>query len=874
MPPENNGTVPDSFAIKEAPDGRTYIEQDNPKDVYAGKMKTNPTTGTESFEEWPMAKPDEEPDPLLDLEQAWVHVMSDTPLPSKQEFDEDVTAQNAAILVKELKYYIMASTSKSDSDSQHDDDAVADDEAHTIYDVKSSSDSIKYNANTRKLNEDECDVLPKSVYGASILLKLQCEDKSVQKMVTKMSYSELALFISDVYINLESAFQENERIAQVVIDTFAYEMTALILARYLDGMETCTDTLEECCFGLLKLCAERANAKEMHLSFKSFVSKIDAVYTEATAYLILQPLVELWGTAIVRIPRKRRVFVQDLVRMYDRLYPSAESFEVTFVPENGFGTEAPGRLNRLQDTLLAFTDKLTAKQLEQREKEVGIRLKVDMLGREKLGSTEASKDSVTSGAESGKELSEEVQAKKAAEKDAFDMAKDWVGERAVTLSTVLQMQTTFWRRLPPPVGEQRNVPKKVKKRRDVISNLSALSPVSDEEKEEALCKSMRLFINLGWTNPVVACQIARNGLNLTPMSRANELMREHIGTDIRSRKEKKSTLYSLSAVGHYLCASLRAGTIHRLNGGCGPVEDEYAVELSGSAFDFLEPEYAFDLVLPYLMAVIPQVVVSTSVAGIITLRAFLKRLPAECFKTISDILRLRCGTASMARDVSVLGVAHHLAKAVSMLDDPKHRRIAYETLQALLGKCSNALARYMITEYLFYDSTRVPVVAQLVTEMKDSLRFSDNVAVKNMQWTDEDAANLRQRFAMTCLPRFLMPKKDLLRDVNPIVTTVNALVYIAIRQKRALANCKEDELQRENIQQAMKFAAAYGRLGRECIRALASVAEHDRRNIPSSQLAKKSSADAKALFAASGKTLNQCVAALSSLELAMDSLTM
>lgn len=887
---ENKGAMK-RYEVKKDEKGRPYFEVDDAAE--AQHRKLHPATGTEADEQWPVTEPEPEAPPLLDLDLAWCEIIAGTPITVAENEAEvggdTVEVRNANLMGRELRYHILASTagvprkSKEETDRKPDESGSADTSGK---DADIAEDETRATDDEADAETEDGDDVVKSVYGASILLKLQWEDRSVQKNVPKRTYAELGLFVSDITLQLGMVIEKNPSAAQCVLDVIALELTPLLLARYLDGIETCTSVLEDCCYALLKLCTARANPKEMHMAIKTFTSKIDSVYMEATSYLVLQPVLILWGEIIIRMPQKRRLFLGDFVKVLDRMLPCAEAFETSFVPDDGgVGVEHPGRISRIPDVLLQFFENLTKVQVKQRETDDAIKLQVDMLGREKLSpSLKESEAPPDTGKDDGKKEggngteetvgnTEEKQVKNASK--IKDVTIDWVNERAMTLAKVLQLQAMIWSRLPAPPGEERDVPKK-KVKSQKRDRAAKKGKMSDEQKEEALDRCAALFNNLGWTNPVVVCQLAANGLNLDHASRDGELMKTHIGSDVRSKKERKNTLYSVSAVGQYICSSLRLWTRSCRESSAdedtrkGPY---YEVDLSGSAFDLLDPCYALDLVMPYLTSVIMQAGITVSIAGVVTLRAFLDRISDKRIETFDEILRLRSGTASFGRDVNIFGLVHHLGKALAGYDDPKHRRIGYETLQAMLRKCASPVARYVLVDCVYYEASRHAIAAQLMTELKDAVRYSDITWREGVCDIEEiaQASQLRSRLADDCLARYFTPRKELLAYMNPISTAASLLMFLTQSDKQLLAKVTDEEVKKAT-EKRMRFCKAYGRLGKELIRAIASVAEHDRKNIPVSQLAKQNTVDAVALFQASGRTLNQCVGSLSLLDSGMEGL--
>lgn len=854
------------FDIKETKEGGFILQ---PKD-----FRLHVNTGDESDQVWPDVQEDEEIMPLLDLPQSWEDIIHEKPLPAKKTSGESIVMQNAFVMIKELKYHLLASTAHP-SNVVHPKGKSA---------QQSEGPSGCEGSEKKEVSEEGCRgpeesdgtaTELKSIYGASVLLKLQWEDKTKQKAVPHRTFEEMALFISDITSKLKEVFGKNETAGQALVDVFALELTVLILARYMEGIETGEDVLEEACFSLLTFCAERANPKEMHMSLRLFIRKVNPVYMEATAYLILQPLMTLWAKLILRMKSTRHSFLYDFLHSFDKMVPCARSFETMNVYGSAKGIEKPGRIKNLTEILLQFLEDLTKIQIQQRETSDCIRLSVDTLGREipKLEKTLCESDSEERkgrNTDSGTSIDESERATELQSRIEKE-TKDWVKERAVTLARALQILESLWEDVRPPRGEERSVPKKKKKSKEGENR--STEDIAADYAENGICRCFNLFRGLGWSNPVLVCQIAANGLSLESSSKAQDLLQKHIGYDVRSKKERRETLFSLTGVGEFVCGALRPKTLAILSDR-NEEFDEYAIDLSGTGFDLLDGNYAFDIVLPFIMTLIAKSHVSPILAGVTTIKAFLERIPGKKFATFEDAIRLRCGISAAGKPVNVVGLAHNLANAVDKCDDPKHRRVAHETLQTVLDMCEDPYARYVIAESVFHDCKRVALAAQLVTEMKDAVRYSDLVAAegKYSGWTSGKACDLRTRFAQVCFPRYFTPRKELLMSINAMVSTAGACLFLAVSDKKALMEIEEGNKLRLEIEKRRRFTKSYCKLGRECIRALASVAEHDRKNVPNSQMAKVALPQAQALFAASGRTLNHCIAALSMLDVAVDAL--
>lgn len=852
------------------------------------------STGEEAEQQWPNVQVDEELMPLLDMPEAWQMVVDEEELPAKKKPKGELLDVNATIIVKEISYHILASTvphpETADDKSEGEEDSKV--ETSSAAEKKEKPDAEEDRSRDPETKPefeipDPFKMKNKSVYGASLLLKLQWEDTTPQKAVPHRTHDEMGHFIGEVTKALTQVMEKNEKAGQAVLDTLASDLTLVLLGRYMEGVETGVKSLEDNAYELLTLCAERANAKEMCMPLRILVRRIDVVYVEPTSYLIVEPLLRLWTKLVLRIPRKRHYFLNDLIKTWERLFKHAESYELSYVDEDSDGVAKPGRLANVWDILLDFFGNLTQVQLKHRDACDKIRLKVDDLGHllpdpsphEASETSKAEVGSITKSegngeenepavpnAEKGSTATEEGQIpneenKSSKEVTVDDEARDWVRERAMTLAQVLIIQGMVWNKIQPPPGEDRQSPHRKSKKHDKRAQADALL---SKKNEQALARCHHLFMRLGWTNPVQVCQLAAGELNLKTWSRAEDLSRQHIKQDIRTKKERKGTMYSLGSVGHYICGAVRSPTRHLLAGdGQGSV-DEYNVDLCGTGFDLLDPFYALDLALPFVMCLIADATPARSLNAILVARAFLNRIPKNGYESFDEVMRMRFSINAMGREANLVGLSQHLVKAVAGCDDPRHRRVAYETFQAVLEKVRVPDARFTITECAFHACKRVAVAAQLVTQMKDAVRYSDQCAEEGvLKWSEEQASSLKTRFVEIILPTYFAPRKEMLMSVNAIVTVAGVVIWLGGSDKRLLKRLPEGDKLRTGVEKRMKFVKEYCKLGRECIRALASVAEHDRKNMPKSQLAKSNTAEAQALFAASGRTLNNCMTALS-----------
>lgn len=927
-------------------DGKTYLELHDPEDEM--RRALNPETGTElEHQEWQDVDPDLPAPPLLDLPSVWQNVGDGVRVPTTADDIKvssviDINEQNAIIIVRELKFYLLAMNKVEGAETDENDiKDKGDDGKIPSSHVEKSAESEQVKGHERTIGHSEGGSTEdeegktkkgikqkKSIYGASVLLKLQWEDRTKQKNVPKMDYTELGMFIGELKADLRKVHEKNQVNAKAIFDAIALDVTPILFARLLNGIETGNSVLETACFDLLMLCTRHANPKEMHLGIQAFYKKVDSIYMQATSYYVYDPLVRIWTSVILRIPRKRHAFLMDFIKVYESMAKASTGW----IYEHEGHVDDPdqkspqchlGRCDDVPNIVFEFYIELAELQNEHRRSSKAIRERVDIQGRalpsfamlDQMSFDDDEVDSVDADNDvSEQDDIESDDTKQRPAKNPLDVeAADWVAERAVLLARALLTQNLIWSKLPLPSGEERDVPKKERKARKIN-----IRSGEHEKAENNLCRVIMLVQKLGWTNPVLACQGAMTGLSLDLVRREHEAIGNHVGTDERKKKEVKNSRYSIPSVGCFLCGCLRTATRQRIeaqlknldtksNGSIstdGPEDadakdssndpadpldlDEYKVDFTGSGFDLLQPMYAFELTLPYLMAVVGQSCIPSKMAGLITVRAFLDQVPVDdCINGYEDLLEERCGTRTVGRDVSFFGLAQHVLRSVGLLNDPRHRRFAYETFQAVVQRCKHPAVRYSLVEAMFERVVDPKAIeAQLVTELKDAVLYSDQLAwgtspaqadsSYDVEWSRAQAVHLKTRFVHMMLPRYFMPRKEMLSITTVIVSVANTCVYIAGSDVRHAALCDDDEDRaqlKQAIQQRMAWVAAMVRMGKECVRALGSVADHDRKVVPKSKLIKQSFLDAKELYSASGKALHQCMTALFALDLTLDRLS-
>lgn len=811
---------------------------------------------------------------LLDIDQLWQDIVSQT----EQKHIEERTVA----LCEELKHYFwnpFPSEKKDNNGAQHLKHSK--DEVDSTSNAPAEGDTSTTATDTVASSTDK----PISVFGEPLMFKLRCENKKPKKKLAPKQLDKQSAFVNDIASKLTKLQQDNAAIFSIVVSSFFFEMSCVLFAELVQALEMGSASLSAACRAVFHICAEHANAKEAHIAIRAAISKVDSRHFEGTSYFVFHDVIDFWCRIVKRIPKRRTSFVLDIVKTYERMQHCWESYSAV-----DQSSEQPGDPSyaswHMPDILLSFFRDLLEAQRSQRASNELLQKAVDEKGDPicdriitvKYGPAQTDFIQIHEDAlqfrNPGAEMGDKAEVRSADEA----VVDDWMLERQMILVEVLNLTKNEVSKLPSPPGYEdeassnRNRKSKQRKQKN------------DDQRERTLKRFNtlhELLVKLGWTNPVRACQLASVALRLESSNRNDTRLEKGLGPLVRFSRNTKNTVLSIGSVASYMYLALRSKD-------AGKVLDTTAISLEGSGLDLVEADYAFGLVLPYVMTMIAYSSTPMVLAGVTIVRLLLERMGDRQWG-FEEVLRVRCGTAAMGRDVSIYGLLGHVGKCIASLDDPKHRETAYETLQMLLRKIDCPLARYTMVSSLLLDADRAAVAAQFVTELKDTLIYADNRDAENNDncpWYLCDSEIVRTQFALTVFPRYLLPRKDYLSRVNPIVASSVAAMFLSIRDDNRVKQLEQVKRSRrwaddetaqteihrmlEHINTRRDYSHCHVATGRDCVRALAAVSEHDRKTVPSSQLVKKSKADAQALFTAAGRTLNQCISAISSLDIALE----
>jgi hypothetical protein len=124
----------------------------------------------------------------------------------------------------------------------------------------------------------------------------------------------------------------------------------------------------------------------------------------------------------------------------------------------------------------------------------------------------------------------------------------------------------------------------------------------------------------------------------------------------------------------------------------------------------------------------------------------------------------------------------------------------------------------------------------------------------------------------TFIPRFLLPRKELLAGISPAVAASSLGLYIAISDANTASASGVSTISAVSLIDRMQLTRLYLAAGRDAVRAVAAVAEYDRNAIPESKITKTDAVQARSLYEVAGRTLNDCIASLCSLDMAIERL--
>jgi hypothetical protein len=809
------------------------------------------------------------PPPLLDLPEEWAALNA----------SEDASAASARAdsIADELTFYLVAPREGGTMQRMARDEHGILKPEFQFFDVKVDSDDAaasSFEDGEESINEDEgkedaddddedTPSIPPSVFGEPLTLALACEDKLAKKSVPPMTHDAITTLVAETAAHLSDISDEHVRLA--IADAITMKLVSPLFCILVEAAETRLTPLRESTRAIIAFAAEHANPREFYIMLKSALSRVSESYIKQVFPLVVDDLVVFWTAAVPRISGKRALFLKDITAAIDQAYFDNDGRDATVYDDPA---DAPDQLKR--DTAVAkFVRTMLLVQVAQKSK-----------GRDDDGVLEVEKEAQESGKPTAK-VSPQGQREKPLRKSAHMLAKealsaartvaedkerdvhDFLTECGTTLAMLFKVVETAMNRMPMPEvnvslpsGRAGKRTGRNKSRRAMLAERTRL--------EEFLVSTRELFVLAGFDNPVDACQQTIQLLSLSPLN-ADSSFSGCVAYPKPLRKRKLETIFSSRSLACYLILSLNLPE----SGGESGRDAKTAIDRS--AFALLDPIYALELVQPLLMIAVGDPNPVMSLAGIELTSAFVDATPDGFVNTMSHVTDSLYGTQFVQTDASLYGLASLIALATGRMDNPEHRGLAYETLQSVLHKIGCPRVRFGVILILVLQADRAAMSAQLITELKDCLRAIDTADLSK-KFSEE----FRTRFTELCLPRYLLPRKEILAGLNPAIATSNAGLFIAISDSNRAASLEEGWAGKdENLElhSRMMLTRTYLKLGREAMRAIASVSEHDMKSIPESKLAKRSEFEAQSLFGAASRTLNDCVASITSLDCAIDKLS-
>ncbi len=694
-------------------------------------------------------------------------------------------------------------------------------------------------------------------FGEPYLFKLRCENKKPKKSVPEQTLEEQAHFLRDILSRLQDIQKDHPHLFPVVISAFGFEMTHFFYAKLLEALEINNKDIIQTCRSVLFLIGDHANAKEMHLIMKTTVAKIDTANYEGSAFYTMCDLMETWGRIVKRLEKNRAVCIHDLVAVQNKMLPCVEGF----ISSLGIEEEAedPGGLKqRFPTIVIRNISGLLQAQEDQFDRDIHLQDAVRRNGelvKSRIVSARRTADGVkylevtekdVEKKDSNLQLSETASVR-TPEDGVID---DWILERRFLLVWALNISRFILRYLPCP---------EIDKKKPVLRTPRETNCAFVKNMTERLDALANIFVRLGWTNPLRAAQLADLFLQLESVRRAPPaLSGDGLGPKLQFCKNTKTTSYSISAFAAYLFLALRVKSSSGKTG-------LFDMSLKGSGFDLVDPTYAFEVALPYIMNLVNNGSPPISLIGVRIAEMFIGRIDRSW--NTADVLRLRCGTSSMGVDVSVYGFLGNLGKVLESLVDPGHVVLAYGTLKKCITKIECVTMRFSVMTMLLMAAGRTAIAAQYVTCLKDVLDYANkklSMAEDKEPWlllSDQ----LRTRFVETVFPKYFSPRKDYLSLIDPVVATCSAAYFLAISDKLWAANGKEDpKWITPGLARRRKFCMEYIEVGRECLRAIAAASEYDIKSIPTAKKTKNSTK--KKIFEAATVSLNHSVSSIQTLD--------
>lgn len=772
--------------------------------------------------------------PLLDLENCWRDILNAP--------DQENSERTTKILCNELKHYFWNQViidnpnlklKKKKSDRDFFDAPL--DERIKIAKEMSEGEDLDDKADSKDSSEQ------RPIFSEALLFKLRCHDKNLKKETPKMSCKEDLEFMQNILTNLKSLQNESAHF-YTIAGVYAMEMTPYFFAKMVEGNEMDFKELHKVSKEILMIFAENASPKEMHLMIKTTVHKVGKTHYEGTAYFSLCDMMEIWGKIIVRIKRKRAMFLFDMIKLHENLLPCAESYRSCFGLYDEI-KDAGGLTHRLPNILIKMFSGLLDAQEAQWDETPEMQAVVDKNGGVYESRVVCCKRTAITTTYHQRNESQVFDGKVTnadpVKSTSDGIIDDWLLERQIILVFALDVTKDVTFKLQIPT-------KKDGKQAKVLF----------KELTSRLSRTRNFFNRLGWSSALRAVQLSTIHLYTQDLTDDDEILRQGLGPIVRFSTSTKYVSYSSISLACFLFLAMRKS--------CEVPSTLFDFELQGTGFEFLEPSRAFDLALPSIMTLASLSAIAPAVAGVHMANMFLSRINKTWDD--QDVLRWRYSLSASSRDVAMDGLVLHIGRLTERVNDPDVRVFVYETMQKFVRKMKSPQMRFSVLHSLVMEVDRIAVAAQIITELKDVLAYGDELVHSGSSdfWSVEKNDKLRSRFIESLYQKYLLPRKDSLAAMSPIIALCMSSLFVAIRDKNCMDTMDDVSVKMPQIEARRKYMKDHLSVAKQIVRALCSCSEHDIQRIPEGQL--KRSAEKRQLYEAAGRTLNQGMSVIAAID--------
>lgn len=798
--------------------------------------------------------------PPLDLNELWQNVMNKS--------DGEATKKKTDILCAELQQYLFSQEAPKGKNKP-----ALNPSAHPMFGateeerVAAAKKQFESEAEGKKDegdSNDESDEEERRTFADPFLFKLRFENKRQKRDVPHQSPADLLELVNNTFSNVKKIQADHEDIFHSFITAFGLEMTPYIFGRLLEALEKGREEMVAACRSFLYFISDHADAGSANMPriMKQVVAKIAPDNWEGSAFYSLCEFMEMWARLLKR-KDERALDVYDAFMLQERSVLCVENYITAFALEDD--SEDPGGLKmRLPTIMVRLTEDLLKRQADEWEENKYLQGAVTKDGRVRKPRVISVRRKDISTIFYFDLNEEEASEKKAGMVNPEGLQKspenavvdDWLLTRKYLLSWAFSATKYIFRYFPCPSFENDG------KLEYSLEN-GGVETVSNIV--ELLDSLWNVFKLVGWQNPVRCLQRADEMMSLdSTLKCADEMVGNKLEPTVVYCRNTKSLGYSMSAIAAYLFLALR------VKGKKGP-SAMFGMSLEGTGLDLLDPMYAFNVCLPYIMTLMQHSSEAMAMVGVRIADMLVDRFKRNW--TAAEALHLACGDSADGVDVSVYGFLENLGKAFEARNAPDRMMFTFKTLKKCVAKIDCPNVRFSVVSKLLLSSKRTQIAAQYVTLLKDVLVYAN----KNVMAADDKKAmlamtdNLRTQFVEIVFPKYFTPRKDYLSLMDPIVSTCAAAYYIAACDKAWFTKSSDDAMWlTPGLARRKKFAREYMNVGRECIRAVAATSEYDIKSIPKAKLKKHDCSTHKSIYDAAQQSLNNSVSSISMLATALD----